>query len=411
MREVRLTIRDISDSNRKVKFTRAVGSLAKAMGVPLTVRQRERERGEKFVYAAEEELVQQWGFEFADTLDSIYVTLCVALDLPKVTTFTKAIDNGIKEMRPVSEALWYRGKIVYNPETGFPIYREDFEKILRAIEKFLNRRLDKMGKHIVLHSVALGRVLARKLLTIDPAEVRKLKLSEVKHEDKPIEWMAESLERQNRLLGPLHPEERERLSNHYKKISTAVEIAEQSMGDHITQMEDSTLHAVRRSIIDGIKGRKSKTEVAQELFNRFGNLNRDWQRIAETETVSVFNNAFLRETVATAAIGEKVYFKRVEMRDQFVCKFCEKIRDQIVLWVESPLLSEKIDDPVAKVAIWEGKNNVGRKAKDYRTPAEGVHPYCRGSWQRYFPPKDKGQMTKIKDSEQMPKTVKNGGLQ
>ncbi len=386
MSEVRIRVLDVNDANRRLKFSRAVEGLAKAMQIPITVRPRDKENAEKFVYAAEEELVAAWRKDFASVLDTIYFTVCDVLDLPRVTTFSKAIrEQDPEQKRPISEAIFYHHRVIFNPETGLPIYREDFEKIIHAIERFLNKRLDPSAKKIVLHSVALGRVMARRLLALNAAEIRKLKLEEVVHEGKPIEWMAESLERQNRAMGPLRPEERDRLSEHYKHISRMVDVAEQSMGDHITQMEEDTVHAVRRSIIDGVKGRSSKTEIAQDLFNRFGDLNRDWGRIAETETVESFNNAFLKETAAMAEPGEKVYFRRVEMRDDYVCSFCEKIRGEVALYVNSPLSDDKIEDPVAKVAIWEGKNNIGRKAKNYWMPAGTVHPWCRGSWERFFP--------------------------
>lgn len=386
MSVVRLTVKDIDDTNRRVKFTQAVGSLAKAMRVPLTMKQRAREAGEKFVYQAEADLVEGWNREFAETLDAVYLTVCAALDLPRVTTFSKALDTEqASQLRTDAEAIIYKGRVVYNPETGRPIYRDDFEKIIRAIEKFLNKRLEPMGKRIVMNAVALGRVMARKLLRLDPEEVRRLALGEVKHADKTVPWLAETLERQNRLLGPLHPEETDRLADHYRGVAAAVEVAEQSMGDHITRMEEEARHAVRRSIIDGIKGRSSKAEVAQDLFNRFGSLNRDWGRIAETETVEAFNNAFLRESAITAPVGTKVYFRRVEMRDDFVCAFCERIRGAVALWSDVPLENDRIDDPVAKFAIWEGKNNVGRKARDYWLPAGTAHPWCRGSWESFTP--------------------------
>lgn len=381
MAEVRLTVKDIDDSNRRAKFTAAVQSLSKAMRIPLTIRPKETRKQEAFGFQAEEDLVNHWNTYMGHTLDAVYRTVCSALGLPLIETFTKALgdENG-------ASPLLYKGKVVFNPETGKPIRWAEFEKIIAAIERFLNRRLDPAKRRIVLDAVSLGRVMARKLLTLPSEEVRKLPFGAVEYQGKTVPWMADDLDRQDKLFGPTRPEERARMKAHYERIATAVDIAEESMGDHITRMEEEAVHAVRRSIIDGIKGRQSRAEVAQNLFNKFGNLNRDWQRISETETVDTFNNAMLRETVAVAEPGEKVYFRRVEMRDEYVCDYCEDIRGIVALWVDQPMTSEDIEDPVAKVAIWEGKSNVGHKKADYWVPAGTVHPWCRGSWERYFPP-------------------------
>ena len=390
-REVRLTVKDINDSNRRLRFTQAVDNLAKAMKVPLTVKPRDKERGEKFAFFAQADLAEKWNLMFADVMDEVYLSLCTGLELPRVTTFSKAIGISDPEQAPpVSRAIIFRNRVVFNPETGLPIYREDFEKIIRAIERLLNRRLEKVDQKIVLNAVALGRVMARKLMKMSSAEIRKLRLKDLTHEGRNFDWISDSLAHQEKIMGPLYPEERDRMKAHYKKIGSMVEVAEQSMGDHITQMVQDTKHAVRRSIIDGVKARSSKTEIAQDLFNRFGSLNRDWQRIAETETVEAFNTAFLRESALKVRPGDKVYFKRVEMKDEFVCNYCQKIDGEIVLWVDTPLKDDKITDPIAKHAVWDGKSNVNRKAKDYWIPAGVSHPFCRGSWMPYFQPLQSG---------------------
>lgn len=366
-KDVRLTVKDITTDNRREKFTLAVESLAKAMKMPLTVKPREKERGEKFVYQAQADIVERWNMALGEMLDTVYLMLCKTLDLPVVTTFSKAIEG---------EPLTYRGRVVFNPETGQPINRKQFEDIIKAVEKFLNKRLDATGKKVVLDSVAAGRILARKLRDLPASEVRKLKLVDLDHKKKPADWISDNLKWLDDMHGGLRGEEKERMLAHYQGMERFVEVAEQSMGNRITKMQDTARYEIRDSIIHGVMERKGRKEVAQDLFNRFGAMNRDWQRIAESEIVESSNNAFLKETTAGAAAGERVYFRRVEMKDQFVCKFCEKIRGTVALWSDVPLADENIADPHAEVAIWEGKSNVGRKAADYWVPAGLAHPWC-----------------------------------
>lgn len=385
MNDIRLTVAGITENNRRDKFLAATESLSKAMGLPLTIKPRDEEYAEDFVFKAEEDLVDGIAQRMGETLDAVYATVCDVFDLPLVTTFSKSIEDESGPPRPVSEAIWYHGKILFNPETGKPIYRADFEKVIKALERFLSKRIDNEGRKIVLDSVALGRVMARKLMENPSAELWKVPLKEVEYQKRSVDWLAEDLARQDKLFGPASPDEREQMIEHYHRVAEAVELGEQSIGDHITKIEDDTKHAVRRTIVDGIASRESKSQIAQNLFNKMGELNRDWRRIAETETVNTFDNAFLREQAATAKAGEKLYFKRMEMRDGYVCGYCSKIRGLIALWVDHPLDDDKIDDPIAPVAIWEGKSNIGRKQAAWWAPAGVVHPWCRGSWMRYFP--------------------------
>ena len=200
-----------------------------------------------------------------------------------------------------------------------------------------------------------------------------------------MEWISENLKWVDQSMGKLDADERERMKQHYEGITDFVDISEQFMGNHITKLKESLLFDVRGTIIGGVMQRKTRGEIAQDLFDGMGDLNRDWDRIVDTEVVNMTNTAFLRESVANEKPGEAVYFRRVEMKDQFVCKYCDKIRGKIVRWVNVPLSGESINDPHADTAIWDGKTNVGRKAADYWTPIGAVHPRCRGSWERWFP--------------------------
>ena len=386
MKEVRLTVKDINDENRREKFQSAVESLAKAMYIPLTVKPKERETGEAFVYKSQGDLVKQWTDYFASTLDNIYKEVTRVLDLPSASIFSKAIDDPEWTGTPSSEAIIFRGKIVFNPETGKPILREDFRKIIKAIERFLNRRLGPADKKIVLNSVTLGRMLAKRLANTSGEELRKIKLAELKVEDKTYEWINKNESWLSKIDSRLRTDDKSRLVQRHRSMQVMMDVAEESMGSKITKMTEDAVHAVRETIIGGVKERKSMGAISQDLFDRFGNMNRDWGRILETEIMEASNNAFLHETVTSAKPGEAVYFERIEMHDDHVCSFCEKIRGMVVRWSDLPLQNENIDDKHAEKAIWEGKTNVGRKAKDYWVPAAQVHPWCRGSWSRWYPP-------------------------
>jgi hypothetical protein len=118
--------------------------------------------------------------------------------------------------------------------------------------------------------------------------------------------------------------------------------------------------------------------VSQDLFNRLGGLNRDWKRIADTEIVNTSNLAGILQEVNDSPKGERVYFKRYELPG--CCSKCAKVNGVIALWSDTQLDNDKIKDPYASVAIWDGKpQEKGRTVLVTGT----LHPNCRGGWLRW----------------------------
>lgn len=159
----------------------------------------------------------------------------------------------------------------------------------------------------------------------------------------------------------------------------------------ITDIGERTRHRMKSLIIahqenlaigspDATAGR-----LQQQLFDEFAFLNRDWRRIAITETARDANEGF----VSALRPGAKV--RRVEAYD--ACPFCKKI-DGMTFTVVSPTKEHKN----GWTEIWVGKTNVGRSAAPRKRvgdelvertdeemwwPAAGtMHPNCRGTWVR-----------------------------
>ena len=128
----------------------------------------------------------------------------------------------------------------------------------------------------------------------------------------------------------------------------------------------------------------SKNALQTQLFDEFGELNRDWRRIAVTEAGECANQGL----ISSLKVGAKV--RRME-RYKGCCPFCKKIND-VVMNVVSPSNPKKNGD----TDVWLGKTNIGRSASPRkrtpeglvdRTPSERwwipagtVHPHCRGTW-------------------------------
>lgn len=124
--------------------------------------------------------------------------------------------------------------------------------------------------------------------------------------------------------------------------------------------------------------------LQSQLLDTFGQMNRDWRRIALTEAAENQNQGY----VASLKPGTKL--RRHEMYKD-ACPFCQKING-VVMEVVAP---DKLYKDGAK-EIWTGKTNIGRSASPRKRqggilierdpddmwwiPAGVVHPHCRGSW-------------------------------
>lgn len=157
--------------------------------------------------------------------------------------------------------------------------------------------------------------------------------------------------------------------------------------ENVRAITESVRHQLRQVVMQyaeeqmlGNPGESLQTR----LFDTFGQLNRDWRRIAVTEA----GECQLQGYVSSLKPGTQV--KRVEQYKN-ACAFCRKI-DGVVMEVISPSAPYKD----GKKHIWPGKNNVGRSASPrkrvgdllvpreehelYWVPAGLAHPHCRGRW-------------------------------
>jgi hypothetical protein len=155
----------------------------------------------------------------------------------------------------------------------------------------------------------------------------------------------------------------------------------------VRAFKEDARHALRAIVARRAHERAIGTEqgsLQTELHDRFAILNRDWRRIAVTESGEAANQGY----ISSLEPGSQV--KRVE-RYRGACPFCRRI-DGTIATVVSPDKPDKDGE----TEIWAGKDNVGRSASPRkrvgdklvpRTPEElwwlpaGLaHPNCRGRW-------------------------------
>lgn len=153
---------------------------------------------------------------------------------------------------------------------------------------------------------------------------------------------------------------------------------------------DQTRSRIRKRILDyeerRVVGEPMAPAVLQsKLRDEFADMNRDWRRVAITESGRNCNESL----IADIKPGERV--KRQEAYKN-ACPFCAKINGMVF-----DVVSPNAPNKDGWKQVWIGKTNEGRSASPRKRvgnqlverdpdelwwPAAGVqHPHCRGAWQ------------------------------
>lgn len=176
----------------------------------------------------------------------------------------------------------------------------------------------------------------------------------------------------------------------------AVQYAEQHAAHYVTGMSDDVKQDILQAVVSSRRNRLSPQELQQRLLDDLGEHNRDWRRIALTETTDVMAQGYL----ASLQPGDYVMGQGAAN----ACKHCKRL-----IIGKSYRISEGPGDVASEV--WIGKTNVGNKVKDY-VPAIPLHPHCRCRWVKVsqFQSVDEQGKLRIKPLEELIEEYKQRGL-
>lgn len=346
---INIKLKDFS----KERVEKALRTMSMSFGVP-----EKANKGELFFFRAQEDLTNKWYAYFAEVVRNTYNFTTDYFGLPKKTVMSK------------SENLTYKGKILYYPETGEPIKNADWEKFTKNLEKFLNRSISNQAEKIILQSQALGKILDRMLKYNTLEAVKKIRLNEITYHGKSFDWISDSVKNMKNVLG-------ESLA---RQEMARIETLQQSAAMKVTNVTSKVRGDIQQILIDGVRGKKSKGQVSQDLFDKMVGDNRDYQRLADTEIQNAFNNSVIREEVQNTPEGHKTYFQRVEVIDGNTCPFCRQMNGKIAVWSDKPLKDDKAHEKGVDFVLWEGKEWNG---KEHGVTTGVFHPFCRGYWAPY----------------------------
>lgn len=288
---------------------------------------------------------------------------------------------------------------------GKPMTPKQWDKFNAAIDRYWRDNSEKVSEDMAIKSYMLGR---------DTTEYREKK--------KPYKRKSLFQVDFDQYDGDMPSSIAEAYKN-YDFTNSEKKIINKSYSNiamYVTQTNNDIKEAIRQNVEIGIDNNKSPVEIASDLYWSFKDSpvreftaeaqRRDWNRIASTEMASVYEAAVLAPYESKAMESMKDPEKaQYFVRTGGTCEYCLSVRGTIVRLIPrdiadistESLRSIGIKDPNTDIYIYTGKNNIGRKRKDWQVCCP-AHPYNKAT----FVPIDPGEQEynqKTDDVEYKPK--------
>jgi len=349
--DITIKVRGITDCNRTEKMQGVIEELAKALRVPtkLKTKAAQAEVPLKIVSHTEEPFLK----EMRDVFKEVLVLVSKKMGL----------------LQKADVPFKLKGRFVIDPETGEILSQRQWQRFKTALDDYLEKRTKTLAERLVAKQTALGRITQRLAARgVDPEDIEP---SDIRRQPTP-----ESVAALQDLIKRTSLRDIPRFAAH-------------DVGIYVTSINEKVRNDSMRTVNDAIQEKTTTKELASRLFQLDGDWNKDWERIAVTESQNAFNDGYLISEIDSADPKEDVYM--IGMGAGNACPICQRdIIGKVVKVLDGPPEDgdENIRDPYATKAIWPGKTAVGVSAKE-SVAVSTRHPHCRCRWARWYPPKRK----------------------
>lgn len=325
--------------NPEIKYTNAIASLTKALGYDS---ERQQKEISPFKSVRDLELLSKKTVE--RKLLKLYTALLKWFDVSKAQDDPFVLNN----------------RIFINPSSGKPLTKKQWSVIKREITGAFRYIYANEEERIVNHALALGKLI-KGMSIQDSIDRGYMSLKE---------QVADTVKT---MTGPLW--------------KNTIAFADAHAGELIVDLTQRHYKQIHDVLSTAIKNRASHGELKEKLFDTFGNMNRDWRRIAETEIGTSQNNGQLITELDRSKEGETVFMRGISSSE--ACPFCRNhVNSKVVVLLDAP--PEAGGDQITingtvYTAIWPGKDNYGRNRANWWVSAGTQHPHCRCTWVKYVP--------------------------
>lgn len=322
------------------------------------------EYAQAYVYSVINEIYVGIGISLGQTERQAYLN---CLNNPNQLTKAGFFDNIFKKferMFPRRVGKFRIAKGIFND--GKPLSAAQWQKINKSISDYWREHTEDFVEDVSVKAYGLGKdVSAARMKRVTDYKKRGL-----------IDYV-------KRLPATIGDAVKNFGMKPYEKRAMARAISNTAM--HVTEVEDSIKQAIRAQVTNGINQGKTPQKIASDLYwdvqggtnqHTAEKMRRNWSRIAVTEMQSIYEAGVLapHEAEAEASItdpGRAQYF----VFTGGSCNWCRAHQGTLVRLVPTDFVKDKgdeslssmgISDPHTDIAIWIGKNNVGRYS--YKEP-------------------------------------------
>lgn len=333
-------------------------------------------------------------------IDEIYVGVGIALGIPEKAAYKLAENNPqTLEKAGIFSSIFDKLKSVFKykipkfrikplrkVDKNNPMTPDEWDRFNKSIDEYWRKEANKITGDIAAKTFMVGK------------ETAKFRDKKKPYQNKSLYQVVKDQ------FGGKMPDSIESAYKNYDFKNSEKRVLNQSLSNtamYVSETNNDIKESIRKIVNKGVEEGKSNTEIASDLYwgvqkdedkmNQYTaeSLKRNWNRIANTEVASIHEAAILAEGEADAMesmIDPKK--ARYYVRTGGTCDWCKSKQGTIVRLIPAELASGiddeslqsiGIKDANTDIAIWPGKNNVGRKQNDWliATPA---HPNNRATF-------------------------------
>jgi hypothetical protein len=337
------------------------------------------------------ELTEYYDVYIAGLIDEIYIGVGIALGLDDAKARKLAQSNPKLLQKAFFRNIIDRLKSIFHhgKPSKFNLRRGTFGdgsamtpaqwiKFNAAIDNYWKEHADRVTEDVAVKSFMLGR---------ETTNFRRKK--------KPYQHKSITQVNTDQFQGKMP----QAIADAYRKYDftnaekNALNKSFSNLAMHVAETNNEIKEAIRTQVQQGTTNNESPAEIASDLYweiqkgdlnNKYTaeSLKRNWNRIAITESASIYEAGILAPYEAEAMDSMKDQSKaKYFVFTGGTCPWCRSHHGTLVRLIPSALVTDTsndslkamgITDPITDIAVWVGKNNIGFK----HTSAEDTWRVC-----------------------------------